>query len=303
MKRFFVLLLAAMLLTGCVSAAADVDDWALYESEMGYTMLYPDFLLEVRCVPSAETGLDAELFVPLEEDGAASMRCRQADDPDDSDWEDRGYRPMEMDEPDFEMYVPMEMRTALYLSPDGEEMVEEIRLESPVSMEAFPAGFEYVFDIRFPAEDQEDWRGIFECMLETLEFQPQPAEAGSFRLDFFSGGAAGMRFTPVVVDEDAEPLVLTPRANVTGFVLEKLDWDDDTFSVAGAEPLYAANILTPADHLEIFCWFSDVLPDLRVRCLNESGEAECWYLFQSGMDGSLLLLSEEEALPDPDAWD
>ena len=291
-------LMMVMLLAGCLPALADVDDWEIYESGMGFTILYPDFLVNVASVPSAETGLETVQFVPLEDEDAAGIWCRQVDEPDEPDWEARGYERLSEEEIDFDPVVPMETRIALYRAPDGKEMLEEIRLESLTSTEDFPAGFEYVFDLRFPADDPDDWRGIFEAMLETLSFPGQPAEAGSFRLTFFQGGAAGMRFIPILVDEEADAIVLMPLAEVTDFVLEKLNWDDETFSVTGAEPLYTADRLAPGDNLEIICWFSDILPDLRVRCVNESGEPECWYLFESGMDGSLLLLSEADVM-----WD
>lgn len=140
--------------------------------------------------------------------------------------------------------------------------------------------------------DPDGWGEALWAVVETLEFPAQPAKAGSFRLDFFYGGAAGMQFIPVEVNEEAEPIVLRAQAAVSDFVLEKLIWNDEDITVSGTETLYAADSFAPGDNLEIFCYFSDVRPDLRIRCVNAQGKAECWYLFQSGRDGSLLLLSE-----------
>ena len=295
MKRALTWLLAMALALSCCPALADEDDWVAYESVLGFTVLYPDFLVRIDCVPSAETGLATERFVALDTEETAGMWCRQIDDPLYPDWEDRGYRRLEADEPTVVMDVAMDVRFALYLSPDGTEMVEEIRLEAPVSTEAFPWGFDYVFDMTFPRDDPESWRYVFESIVETVEFPPQAAREGSFRLDFFQGGAAGMRFIDVIVDEEADPIVLLPLYEVTDFVLEEVTWDDETFAVSKVKTLYAAEKMGPGDNLKIFCWFSDVLPTLRVRCLNDEWGAECWYLSESGRDGSLLLLSREEA--------
>ncbi|MBQ7454961.1 MAG: hypothetical protein IJS53_00840 [Clostridia bacterium] len=151
----------------------------------------------------------------------------------------------------------------------------------------------WVFLLLYPADDPDGWGAALRGALLTLEFPPQAAVAGSFRLDFFQGGAAGMRFLPVVVEEDADPFVLMPRDTVTDFVLERLEWDFEGFTVASAETVYAADVLEPGDNLLISSWFTDVLPTLRVRCVNAAGQAECWYLFQSGRDGSLMLWGED----------
>lgn len=293
MKKGMCVLLALTVLLG-LSARADTDDWEIHESAFGFTMLYPAFLLDAYGVPAADAWWDTEMFEPRASDADAAMWYLAVPEDGGQDWEGEGWQRLTVDEPSVEMDVPFDLRYALYQSENGETLLEEVRLQSPVADFGYEAGFEYVFDLRFPAEDDGGWRDIFERMLETAAFPPQPAQAGSFRLDFFYGGAAGMQFIPVIVDEEAEPVVLRAQAEVSDFVLEKLTWDEETFSVSGTDTLYAADTFTFGDNLEIFCYFSDVLPDLRIRCVNGDGEAECWYLFQSGRDGSLLLLSEDE---------
>ena len=296
MKKIMVWMLLALLLLLYLPAGAE-EDWATYVSVFGFSIQYPADLIDAYGVPAEEAGLDTEAFIPQDTEAGAALWCCMITDPGYPAWEEMGWQRVAVDEPSVEMQdVPFDRSYALYLAPDGAAMVEEIRLECPVSVLDCPAGFEYVFDLRFPTSDPDGWRKLMEAMLETVEFLPQPAVAGSFRLDFFQGGAAGMRFIDVIVDEDAADIVLLPQYTVTDFALEKVTWNDETFQIASSSPLYTADRLGPGDNLKITCWFSDVLPDLRIRCTNEAGDAECWYLFQSGFDGSLLLLSEEEVV-------
>ena len=118
-------------------------------------------------------------------------------------------------------------------------------------------------------------------------------EAGSIRLDWFSGGAMGMRFTEVVVDAEAETLSIWPNRTVKNVTLEKMDWFD------GSAPLvlFTAETLESNQVINLRAYLSDVLPDFRVTCEDENGEKECWYITMSGEDGSLLLLPPEAVAP------
>ena len=102
-----------------------------------------------------------------------------------------------------------------------------------------------------------------------------------------------MQFIDVVYDEDAEPITLVPYRDMKDFVLEALTWDDEAFTVSEAFPLYAADPLSPGDNLNIYCYFADFLPVLRIRYTDAEGNAQCLYITDSGRDGSLLLLDED----------
>lgn len=114
-------------------------------------------------------------------------------------------------------------------------------------------------------------------------------EAGSIRFDWFSGGAMGMRFTDITVDENAETLSIWPKDTVTDVVLEKMDW------VEGKEPevLYTADTMESNQVINLKGYLSDVMPAYRITCVNAEGKTERWYLAQSGEDGSPFLLERE----------
>ena len=122
----------------------------------------------------------------------------------------------------------------------------------------------------------------------------ETAERGALRLDHFSGGAMGMEFIPVVVDEGADILSLWPNQQVSDMALEKLTWDENG-RILTADPLYEAETLESNQVLNIQAFEPEILPTLRVRCVNERGEKECWYIGVSGENGDLLLLTAEEA--------
>lgn len=286
MKRIACALLTLALLFG-LTAWAEEEEWETYESDFGYSIRYPASL--VKADRASQAGEEMDLFVPKAGWNGAVMWCRLVTDPDAPDWEAEGYERQTVDEPSVEMAdVPLDMHYRLFESADWAEMLEEVRLADD------DGGFEYVFDLRFPSLDEEGWREIFEAMLETVQYPPQGAVAGSFGLWFDLDG--DISFEDVVVDEDADPIILYPDPGVRDFVLEEVVWDEETMTIEGAKPLYQAEEFTGAESLRIFCYIPDVLPTLRVRAVNAQGEAECWYIFQSGRDGSLLLLSESDVL-------
>lgn len=280
MKRGFILLLVLALLP-VLPAMADSTE---FESLYGFTLWYDG---DRYLTGEAEDG--AELLLPADPSVRALLRCH-ASMAVGQDWtaDDPLWTPLE---DDFDLAI----RHGCYStrSQDG-TTAEQCLYVCGVD------GF-YLFSVQYDPAEGADAAAELWDVLHTVEFPPQPAQAGSFRLDFFHGGAAGMRFTDVPVDDGAEtPVTLRLTAPVTQFVLERLAWDEEAFTIAQTEAIYAAPRLGPGDNLNLYCFFPDVLPALRIRCLNERGEAECWYLFQSGRDGSLLLLSEEEALPAED---
>lgn len=122
-------------------------------------------------------------------------------------------------------------------------------------------------------------------------------EAGSLRFDWFSGGAMGMEFTEITVDENADTLSIWPNCTVTNVVLEKMDWLD------GKEPevLYTADTMESNQVINLKGYLSDVMPSYRITYVNTEGKTERWYLAQSGEDGVPFLLERdaiENGLPE-----
>lgn len=290
MKKTASILLALLLLLTCVCfAAADEDAYKTYESPEGYTVMYPADRINAYGVPAEEIGYDADCFEPAAANTGAYMFSCVSQSPDWPDWAGMGYRRQEIDEPDIELEVNMETSYRRYLTADGLQMVDVIRMTRPDG-----AG-DYVFVLGAPVNDPDGWRDELIAVLETVEFPPMGVRAGAFRLDFANEDdeeEEAAYFAEVTVDEEAESVVLTALDKVTGFVLEALAWDDEAMKLADATALYSAAALSPGDSLRICCYFGEILPTLRVRCVNSAGENECWYLADSGMDGSLMLLSE-----------
>ncbi len=115
-------------------------------------------------------------------------------------------------------------------------------------------------------------------------------ERGSFYFEPFQGGAMGVRFIDVTVDEDADIMSLWVRQDVTNVVLEKLTWD----AYMMAETVFHADSLASNQVINLKAYLYDVMPAFRVSCVNAAGQEERWYLADSGEDGSLLLLDAAE---------
>ena len=273
MKRIVCLFLILPLLFS-LSALADEGDYEAFESDLGFSIMYPDSLV----IPYGED--DENCFRPIQDGTGANLVCRMAAPEDGVGWGNLGYSPMvpEAVTPDLDLALPWDY--AGYVSDDGREWVEELVVQAAYG--------EYHFILTYPPEDPDEWGDVFRSMLETLEFPRQEAHAGSIDLLFDLNG--DISYTDVVVDPEAEPVWLYPDA-VTALVLEKVDWNDEYFTIADTETLFTGDF-TGAECLRIFCYFPDGLPNLRVRCINRNGDRECWYLAESGRDGSLMLLDE-----------
>lgn len=276
MKRLFCILLALCLLGG-FALAEDAGDWKLFESSFGFTLWYSPGQLSFW--EDDFDGEKAECFCPWEDQSGVAVLICLGSNFSPERW--AGQTPVSLDEPVVGPEYPYEMTACT----DGEVITEQWTVSV--------ADGSYAFIVQYEAGDYQGWAPLFHDVLSTLEFPPQPVITDDFLLDFFQGGAAGMQFIDVVYDEDAEPITLVPYRDMEAFSLEYVEWDDDTFTVSRATPLYVADPLSPGDNLNIFCWFADVMPNLRIRYTDAEGNARCFLIFQSGRDGSLLLLPED----------
>ena len=298
MKRLICLLVALSLLF-CLSAHADEADWIDYDSIFGFNMLYPVLMMDAYVIPKSEMGYDLEVWQPKESDTGAYLTCCLSQDPSWPNWASYGYTLQAVDEPDVEMKnAAMDMNYRLLLSPDGKEYVEEVRLQSPVAALGLPAGFEYVFDLHFTVADPDLWRLTLEDIVESAAFPQQNTHTGFIDLSFDLSD--DITLIEVIVDEDAEPFFLHPDAGVTDFTLEKVTWDDETFTVVDSQVLYTADRFTGAEALCIYSYIPEMLPDLCIHYINPNGEAEYWLITESGEDGHMMLMDESSFDIDPE---
>ena len=277
----------------------EAEEWTLFESPFGFSFWYdadqfwlfdqfsPEefFYLPTPAVVLLPKALYQESaveetnglpYIPLNEEIQAGFVILQPFEPDSS------WPPAEDDERKMERPLDLSVPYGYESNPGKGDI-----LYIPLSNASFCI---YVY----APEDDAILKEKLWDVLSTLEFPPQPVVNDDFLLDYFQGGAAGMQFTDLVVDEEADPIVLIPQRNMRSFVLEYLDWDAAAMVPTVAMTLYAATYLSPGNNLRVSCYFEDVMPNLRVRYTNAEGEAQCFYLFQSGRDGSLLLLPESE---------
>ena len=290
MKRMIGLLLALCLLFGCALAEDEWEwdefgeNWEVLNSRFGFTLWYNEDQLSFWM--DEWNGQPAECFCPWEDHSGVAMMACVGSRFSTAQWDD--CTRVEVDDPDLWLEYPYELTA--FIDEYESAVTEQWIISAPDA--------DYVFIIQYEPKDTQGWADLFHGTLATIEFPSQPAEAGSFRLEFFQGGAAGMQFIPVVVDEDAEPLVLMPLDDVTVFTLELLEWDTsgdwEDWDVCDVTVLYSADTLSPGDNLLIYCYIPDMMPNLRFRYNDSDCQDQCWYISQSGRDGSLLLLSEDD---------
>lgn len=325
MKRYLLPLLALLMVVLCVSAMADPEEWPVYEGD-GYTIQYPEDM-DLYGVPEEETGWNMEVFEDpsgRDENGKPGIYLCviRAGVADWMQWEETGFptvwgdieamERMEVDEPTVEVAISTRMDYQLYRSKDSRWLKKVIIIEAPEFDDP-----DYVIISRFPAYDDMHYEDIQDWMIESMAFpwyrdpdagptngvtgggneDPDWEDGFSFYLDtdFFSEVA--YQTYPVTVDQDAPAFYLYTDTEVTDLTLERLTWDDSTFVVTLVTPVYQLDMMVPEDALCIRAWFPEMLPDLRLRAVSYAGDEGCWYITESGEDGSLILVPEEELLP------
>ena len=278
MKRFISILLFICLVCGCAAAGADeMEEMEWFESSFGFTLSYPAERMEVYT--QDWEGFAADCFYPVAEDPGSDLFVCRGSRFTNRYWETEDWRRLSVDEPDADLSFPF----SLLAYTDGETIVEEWVVSA--------ADADFSFLVFYDQGDRRGWAHLCHQALESLEFPFQPAVTDEFRVDFFQGGAAGMEFIDVVQDEEAAPIVLSPLQNVTDFSLEYMQgetWDDDVLM------LYTADEMRPGEHLRVSIYLGEFEPDLRIRYTDFWGQDHCWYISESGRDGSLLFLSEQD---------
>lgn len=280
MKRLFCIVLAVCLLTASGLCESDWyepeeggDDWALLDSRFGFSLWYPE---DMMCLWTEEFNDEtAEWLCPMEdESGVAAMICRGSRF-SALLWD--GYTRISRDEPEVWLNYPYEMTAYT----DGDIISEQWIISAPDR--------DYVFIIQYETGDYQGWAPLFHEILGTVEFPDQPAVTADFRLDY---AQSETQFPDIVVDEDADPMTLTALGDVTDFVLELVDWEN--MEISSVSVLCIVYKFSPGDGLCIYAYIPDMLPNLRFRYRDANGEEKCWYISQSGRDGSLLMIGPDD---------
>lgn len=98
----------------------------------------------------------------------------------------------------------------------------------------------------------------------------------------------------VTVDEGGEEVAVFTHTTLAQVTLTTGYWNyfDDQYYTD--QVLFAANRMTPQDLLKIQTYVPDTLPNLRLVFRMNATEQESVYISQSGKDGSILLLDEDD---------
>lgn len=99
------------------------------------------------------------------------------------------------------------------------------------------------------------------------------------------------QFAEATMDAEGEQVVLYTDGMVTNLTLEQGSWDMDGTHFSPKATVFAANTLTPGDAIMLQTMFSDTMPHLRLR-YTSGGEEHTYFLFQSGKDGSIILMDD-----------
>ncbi len=97
------------------------------------------------------------------------------------------------------------------------------------------------------------------------------------------------QFYEVVIDEEGVAVLLTTDGLVYDFTLEYGSWDSDGIVFTPTSTVFAASSLSYCDGVVVRLYIPDVMPNLRLTYTTEEGTFQK-YIFQSGKDGSILLL-------------
>ena len=95
--------------------------------------------------------------------------------------------------------------------------------------------------------------------------------------------------TEITLDAEGEAVALYAERRLRGVVLERGSWDENAVTFTPEEVLFTAPEMDGSLLVVVHTYFGDALPHLRVTYTGAEGEIQR-YLFQSGEDGSILLV-------------
>ena len=99
------------------------------------------------------------------------------------------------------------------------------------------------------------------------------------------------QFAEVVIDKEGEAVLLHTEGLVYDVTIEYGEWNSEGTVFTPTSTVFAAASLTPYDGVLLQAYFPDVMPILRLNYTTDEGTIQK-YIFQSGKDGSILLLDE-----------
>ncbi len=99
------------------------------------------------------------------------------------------------------------------------------------------------------------------------------------------------QFAEIILEKDGESVLLHTEGLVYDVFIEYGTWNMDGTIFSPTSTVFAASSLTPYDGILLQTYFPDVMPNLRLSYTTDSGIVQK-YIFQSGKDGSILLLDE-----------
>ncbi len=101
------------------------------------------------------------------------------------------------------------------------------------------------------------------------------------------------RVFQTVIDPEGEHVALYTDGLLKDFVVEQGTMDADAVTFHPDHPLFRARELDADTLLILYTYFTDTVPTLRVSYTGPDGPEQC-YLFQSGKDGSILMIAEQD---------
>lgn len=99
------------------------------------------------------------------------------------------------------------------------------------------------------------------------------------------------QFYDVIIDDEGESVLLTTNGLVYDLTLEYGSWDSEGTVFSPITTVFAASSLSYHEAVMVRLFIPDVMPNLRLTYTTDEGTTQK-YIFQSGMDGSILLLDE-----------
>lgn len=109
-------------------------------------------------------------------------------------------------------------------------------------------------------------------------------------LDWELDKSAYQNRAEITLDEDGAVVCITTGKELTDIVLEYGNWDMDGVVFTPEQKIFFSESMSPETILVLHTYFSDVMPNIRITYKTKSGTEFSHFLFQSGMDGSIMLM-------------
>lgn len=117
-------------------------------------------------------------------------------------------------------------------------------------------------------------------------------DSESFEISKYNPAVDGVQpKSSIIIDEKGEQVLLTASSDIYNVKITSVYYIEESNTFEDLNQYFAASMFSKGDSILISTYIPDVMPNLKLSYTLPDGTTRNRYIFQSGMDGSLMLIT------------